>query len=94
MVMQYNERIKADDKEKISYQTMELELLQAIFADGSAGKLLSQLSYKDYGDWVNIERELDDGLREWKDFYIPASAENCQQWIKKYAEVLKAFELL
>lgn len=83
---EYNNKF---NQEVISGSTMQAELLQALWDDGIAGNLESgRFSDKYGGDWVNIERINSDGNWEWKDFYIPENAENCRQWIKKYAQVL------
>ena len=80
-------------KDKVSAYTMKNELLMAIWQDGNAGRLHNSLFADKYdGHWVSLERLTDDGYRTWKDIYIPESAENCQQWLKKYEDVLKVME--
>lgn len=83
------------DREKISAHTMKIELMMAIWSDGRAGNLESaQFTDKYGGDWVSIERVSSDGYQEWKEFYIQADAENCQQWIKKYTDALIIFGVI
>ncbi|MBQ7817381.1 MAG: hypothetical protein IJ388_01110 [Oscillospiraceae bacterium] len=80
------------DGKKVSAYTMKNELLKALWRDGNAGNLESgRFADKYDGDWVNIERVNSDGNWEWKDYYIPADAEHCQQWIKEYWDVLMVY---
>ena len=90
--MKYNQVHKPAEI-PLSAHTLETELLLALWADGNAGYLQSsQFAEKDFDCVVSIERTLKDGSWQWKDYYISLKAERCQQWLKKYAEVLKVME--
>ncbi|MBQ8768049.1 MAG: hypothetical protein IJZ15_00125 [Oscillospiraceae bacterium] len=83
------------DGKKVSAYTMKNELLKALWKDGNAGLLQSaQLADKDYGYWVNLECRRSNGDYTWRDLRITDQAENCQQWIEKYEDVLKVFGTL
>lgn len=91
MVNDYNENKKEELGKPLSAHTMRTELLMAIWKDGSVGNLAST-QFNDYGKcYVSIERINSNGYHEWNDYYIPDRAENCQQWMKKYGNVLQMF---
>lgn len=91
--MQYNEKHKPAEI-NLSAHTMKTELLLAIWADGNAGHLENaRLSPKEYDYVIGIEHTREDGNWEWRDYYIPLRAQRCQEWIKKYADVLKEFDV-
>lgn len=93
LVSNYNEIKKDELSEPLSAHTMQIELLMAVFEDGCAGNLVdSQFYDKEYcPSYVTIQRTNKNGYREHAEFYIPLRAEACQEWIKKYAEVLTVY---
>ena len=93
LVSNYNEIKKDELNVPLSAHTMQTELLMAVFEDGCAGNLVdSQFYDKEYcPSYVSIQRTNKNGYREHAEFYIPLRAEACQEWMKKYAEVLTVY---
>ncbi len=92
IVTDYNTIHKEDLQESLSYSAVEDELLVAIWADAAAGKLETMQVYdKEYSQYyVSFDRMTASGRIKWSEVYIPSQAENCQEWIEKYEDVLKA----
>ncbi len=93
LVMNFNELKKDEQALPLSAYTVENELLRAVFEDAKAGNLMNQQAYdKEICQYhVSIQRTKDDGTRVHMEVYIPLRAEKCQEWIKKYGEVLSAY---
>ncbi len=95
MVSQYNEIKKGELTQPLSAHTMQTELLMAIWQDGSVGNIANfQVVGKEFSKfYVTIERVNKEGYHEANEYYILSRSENCQQWLKKYADVLLVFGL-
>lgn len=90
--LNYNETHKPEES-NISAHTMKTELLMAVFEDAMAGNIGNdQYVDKDYRNYVGLSITREGGYRDWKNFYIPEQAENCQKWMEKYEAAIEALD--
>ena len=92
----YNKMQEEAGGKIISAHTMKTELMMAVWEDVHAEKLTESQYYPYYDKEiymyaVSFEQLRSNGYREWVEIHIPADAENCQEWMKKYADVLIAY---
>lgn len=96
IVSDYNKKQAREGGEIISAHTMKTELLMAIWEDANAEKLTKSQYYdKEICQYyVDYEQNHSNGYRGHGTIYIPADAEHCQAWMKKYWEPLMFFGIL
>lgn len=92
----YNKKQAEEGGEIISAHTMKTELLMAIWEDANAEKLTKSQHYdKEICQYyVEFEQTHSNGDRGYATIYIPADAEHCQAWMKKYWAPLTFFGII